>query len=326
MMLPSSFFKYGFVTDVLIIFFSFAVVFILSCSDNANTSEPSIEKGRIIYHSYSDYGAYDSKLHILDLKSGKHSTIGENWNIDHAMNAHFSSDGKKIAFMGVPKGSHSYYSWDVFLWDFISEEPVNLTFGNGLPDEDPKFSPNGNSIVFKQNGDIKIMDLQGNILETLTNDGFEIEESMPYFLRNGKEVIYAQGAGENSDIYKINIESKVKHPLIEKNGSQEYYPIVKNENTYLYAGWISAENRHDQIYIGTFDNSAPRQALFNSDNADFSDPYPIDENLVVFSTNLYSGNYDLSFGNLATGEIISLDSFGINTQLHELGACYILSY
>ncbi|MBO9701856.1 MAG: PD40 domain-containing protein [Sporocytophaga sp.] len=298
------------------------IFIVISCITSilqAGTPSP-ITSGQIVYHSYSNYEAWDSQLYLLNLETGVSSMISGSWNIDHAMNPHFSNDGTKIVFMGVPKGKHNYWAWEIFLWDFSSDEPLNLT-QNGERDEDPKFSPDGKSIVFKQNGDIRIMDLEGNILKSVTDDWDNPEESMPYFVPDGKEIVYSQGAGAGSDIYKINFSTGMKTPLAAEAGVQEYYSITKDENTFLYARWLSASNHHDQIYTGYFNGNTPQKALFNREDADCSDPYPVDEKWVAFSMN-QSGNYDLALGNLITGEIYDMNSFGINTSLHELGACY----
>jgi len=298
------------------------IFIVISCFTSilqAGTPFP-ITSGQIVYHSYSNYEAWDSQLHLLNLETGVSSMISGSWNIDHAMNPHFSNDGTKIVFMGVPKGKHNYWAWDIFLWDFSSEEPLNLT-QNGERDEDPKFSPDGNSIVFKQNGDIRIMDLEGNMLKSLTDDWDDPEESMPYFTTDGKEIVYSQGAGAGSDIYKVNISTGTKTPLAAQAGLQEYYSITKDENAFLYARWASASNHQDQIYMGYFNGDTPQRALFSKEDTDCSDPYPVDEKWVVFSMN-QSGNYDLVLGNLVTGEIYEMNSFNINTSQHELGACY----
>jgi Tol biopolymer transport system component len=303
--------------------YKFVYIFIaISCFTSilqAETSSP-ITSGQIVYHSYSNYEAWDSQLYLLNLETGVSSMISGSWGIDHAMNAHFTNDGTKIVFMGVPKGKHNYWAWEIYLWDFSSDEPINLT-QNGERDEDPKFSPDGNSIVYKQNGDIRIMDLEGNILKRLTDDWDNPEESMPYFLSNGGEIIYSQGAGAGSDIYKINISTGTKTPLAAEAGVQEYYSITKDDNTFLYARWMSAVNHRDQIYTGYFNGETSQSALFNREDADCSDPYPVNDQWVVFSMN-QNGNYDLALGNLVTGEIYDMHSFNINTSKHELGACY----
>ncbi len=144
---------------------------------------------------------------------------------------------------------------------------------------------------------------------------------MPYFLSNGGEIVYSQEAGAGSDIYKINISTGTKTPLAADTSVQEYYSITKNDNTFLYARWMSAVNHRDQIYTGYFNGETSQRALFNREDANCSDPYPVNDQWVVFSMN-QKGNYDLALGNLVTGEIYDMHSFNLNTSKHELGACY----
>ena len=60
----------------------------------------------------------------------------------------FSPDGKKITFMGIGKDTNT---WDIFLYDLTqAAAPINLTATGNTRDEDPKFSPDGKRIVFKQ--------------------------------------------------------------------------------------------------------------------------------------------------------------------------------
>jgi hypothetical protein len=283
-----------------------------------------ITDGKIVFHSYSDYGAWDGKLYFYDFSEQLLVEISENWNIDHTINAHFSPDGSKIVFMGVSEGSHYYNSWDVFLWELGSTTPVNLTYSNNIPDEDPKFSPSGNAIVFKQNGDLKIMDLSGNIINTLTNDGFSIEESMPYYTEDAQQIIYSRGAGSDSDIYIINVNGSNIQPLENVANIQEYYPITRDSYTFLFTKWISSSNHHDQIYLGYFSGANAQSLPFNDVNADDSDPFPVDSDYVFFSSNRSGsvGGWDLYLADINSGFVWSMSNFGVNSSNHELGSCY----
>ena len=283
-----------------------------------------ISDGKIVFHSYSDYGAWDGKLYFYDFSEQLLVEISENWNIDHTINAHFSPDGSKIVFMGVSEGSHYYNSWDIFLWELGSTTPVNLTYNNNIPDEDPKFSPSGDAIVFKQNGDLKIMDLNGNIINTVTNDGFSIEESMPYFTNDSQQIIYSRGAGSDSDIYIINVNGSNIQPLENVANIQEYYPITRDSYTFLFTKWVSSYNHHDQIYLGYFSGAYAQSLPFNDVNADDSDPFPAGSDYVVFSSNRSGsvGGWDLYLADINSGFVWSMNDFGVNSSNHELGSCY----
>ena len=282
-----------------------------------------ISDGKIVFHSYSDYGAWDGKLYFYDFSEQLLVEISENWNIDHTINAHFSPDGSKIVFMGVPEGSHYYNSWDIFLWELGYDTPINLTYNN-IPDEDPKFSPSGGEIVFKQNGDLKIMNLNGTIIYTITNDGFSVEESMPYYTNDAQQIIYSRGAGSDSDIYIINVNGSNNQPLENVANIQEYYPITRDLYTFLFTRWVSYSNHHDQIYLGYFSGASSQSLVFNNDNADDSDPFPVDSDYVFFSSNRSGsvGGWDLYLADINSGLVWSMSDFGINSSNHELGVCY----
>ena len=217
--------------------------------DNFNIIESEepfpLSEGKIVFHSYSDYEAWDGKLFLYDFSEQLLTEISQGWDIDHTINAHFSPDGSKIVFMGAPAGNHNSSSWDIYLWDLFSGLPINLTANNGLRDEDPKFSPNGSEIVFKQDGDLKVMDLINDTIIHTTNNGYSIEESMPYYKSDNQYIIYAKGAGISSDIYLINKDGTDNQSLENITNIQEYYPIIRSNSTFLYTRWVSAANHHD---------------------------------------------------------------------------------
>jgi len=283
-----------------------------------------ITDGKIVFHTYSGYWEWDGKLYFYDFSEQSLVEISENWNIDHTINAHFSPDGSKIVFMGVPEGSHYYNSWDVFLWELGSTTPINLTYNNNIPDEDPKFSPSGNSIVFKQNGDLKIMDLSGNIINTITNDGFSIEESMPYYTNDAQQIIYSRGADSDADIYIINVDGSNVQPLENVANTQEFYPITRDPYTFLYTKWISSTNEHDQIYLGYFSGANPQSLPFNDVNANDDDPFPVNSDYVFFSSDRSGsiGGWDLYLADINSGFVWLMCDFGVNSSNHELGVCY----
>ena len=296
--------------------------------DNFNIIESEepfpLSEGKIVFHSYSDYEAWDGKLFLYDFSEQLLTEISQGWDIDHTINAHFSPDGSKIVFMGAPAGNHNSSSWDIYLWDLFSGLPINLTANNGLRDEDPKFSPTGNEIVFKQDGDLKVMDLINDTIIHTTNNGYSIEESMPYYTSDSQYIIYARGAGISSDIYLINKNGTDNQPLENITNIQEYYPIIRSHSTFLYTRWVSASNHHDQIYLGYFTGENTQSLSFNDEDADDSDPYPVNSEYVLFSSNRSGGQggWDLYLADVNSSITWSMDEFIINTSMHELGACY----
>lgn len=178
--------------------------------------------GQLVFHRYTSYEAWDSKLYLYDYKAQALSCLSANWPIDHAMNAHFSPDGKSIVFMGVPRGQHNGQSWDVFWWDLASaRNPINLTAGNGARDEDPNFSPDGKTIVFKQDGRLKLMDVKQKTVRWAPGFAPGVEWSMPVFTANGRSIVAMAGARASGDLYAVNLDSRRVTPIATTPGIQE---------------------------------------------------------------------------------------------------------
>jgi hypothetical protein len=282
-----------------------------------------INQGKIVFHRYTDFSNYDGQLYVFDLATRELLSPSTSWDIDNTTNAHFSPDGTQIVFMGVPRGQHNRSSWDIYLWTVGSSTPPrNLTEGNGVLDQDPKFFPDGTRVAFKHDGDIAILEIATGVVTTLTTGGSLSEKSMEYPTRDGKSILFAEGDGAQSAIYSIDIATKAVVPLVS-DPTQNYYPIVRDDSTFLYARWQSATNHADEIYLATFDGRTGPVA-FDTEFADESDPYPVDSALVLFSSTRAGGKggYDLYVGNLVTGATRSLALFNLNTPLQELGVCY----
>lgn len=293
-----------------------------------------LKEGAIVYHSYTNYDrAWDSRLFMYDFSKKERIELGENWIIDHEMNAHISPDGSKIVFMGDYAADDSR-DWDIYLWDIGSgDQPKNLTSPNGLNglrDEDPKFSPDGKEILFKQNKDLAVMDLEGNILYKLTDDDDQNEDSMPYFTLDGESIIYAIGVKEHSDLYTINKDGSNKRVLFNESLIQEYYPIAINKDEFYLTSWISPyEPQHqnypdypfDQIYVGDLTGNKTWLSV-NDANSSNSDAFPVDSDHLFFSSTRDGRDYNLFFGQISSGEIWRLDDFEINSSNEELGVSY----
>ncbi|NRF41432.1 DPP IV N-terminal domain-containing protein [Pedobacter foliorum] len=285
------------------------------------TGLPAI-KGKIVFHNYSIYGSGDSKVYLYDFSTNKLSTLSDQWIVNDPMNAHFSPDGKQIVFMGKPSANDN---WDIYLWSLgSSAQPINLTKGNKKRDEDPKFSPDGKNLVFKQDGRMKIMDLSTFGITAVGESS--LEESMPYFTSDGKKLVYAMCDGANSGIYMVNVDGAENKALANAVNVQEYYPIVRDAETYLYSSWYSAGNENDQIYMGYFNGKAPTYLPFNKNNENYSDAYPCGSEYVILSSTRSGtiGGYDLYIAHITSGKIWSLNAYNpkINTTVNELGVSY----
>ncbi len=294
--------------------------------NDANDPSPELN-GQLLFHRYTSYESWNSKLYLYDFAAKSLTCLTDAWPVDHAMNSHFSPDGKRIVFMAVPRGKHQGNAWDVYLWDVSSAKlPTNLTKDNGLRDEDPKFSPDGKTIVFKQDGIVKFMDLRGKNVRALPGQQPGAEYSMPFFTADGKRVVVLQGARDSGDLYALDprARSRTTPAIAVTPGLFEYYPVTWDENRLLYVRWHSAENRHDQIYRYLWKERASEPLPFCKPTADYSDPWPIDDRWLFLSSTQKGGHggYDLYLGDSRTTRFVPITVPGINTSAEELGACY----
>ncbi len=292
----------------------------------ANSPNPASKlDGRIMFHRYSNYDAWDGRLYLYDFRTKRLRCLSELWEIDHAINGNFSPDGKQIVFMGVPRGQHRGDAWNVYLWKVDSRaKPINLTEEAGTRDEDPRFAPDGKRIVFKHDGELRIMDLTTREIESIPFGGARAERSMPMFTPDGEQIIYAEGARKDSDLFLVEVANGTRRPLAIEPELQEYFPVPLDASHLLYVRWTSRADHHDQVWISSLDGRTRGPLPFNQPGSNSSDPYPIDDRLVVFSSTRAGGQggYDLYLGDREDGASWSLSSLGINSGQEELGVCY----
>jgi dipeptidyl aminopeptidase/acylaminoacyl peptidase len=292
----------------------------------ANSANPvSRLNGRILFHRYTNYDAWDGRLYLYDFGTKRLTCLSERWGIDHAINGNFSPDGRQIVFMGVPRGQHRGDAWDVYLWKVDSRaQPLNLTEQFGGRDEDPRFAPDGKRIVFKKEGEIRIMDLTNRQIQSIPFGGAKAERSMPMFTPDGESVVYAEGARKDSDLFLVNVADGTRRPLAIEPELQEYFPVPLDASSFLFVRWTSRDDHHDQVWLGSLDGRTRRPLPFNQSGSENADPYPIDDRLVVFTSTRPGGRggYDLYLGDREDGASWSLSSLGINSPQDELGVCY----
>ena len=278
-----------------------------------------------MFHRYTNYDAWDGRIYLYDFAAKRLRCLSERWEIDHAINANFSPDGKQIVFMGVPRGQHRGDAWDVYLWKLDSPaKPVNLTEGPARRDEDPRFAPDGKRIVFKQDGEIRIMDLANRQVQAIPFGGAKAERSMPMFTSDEESVVYAEGARKDMDLFSINVADGVRRPLAIEPEVQEYFPVPLDASRFLFVRWTNQNDHHDQVWLGSLDGRTREPLRFNQPGTDTSDPFPIDDRLVLFSSNRPpgKGGYDLWLGDREDGASWPLSALGINSPQDELGVSY----
>ena len=275
-----------------------------------------------MYHRYSDYSAWDSKLYMINLETRESTEVGADWKtVISPINAHFSPDGQYFTFMGSAAGLKEN-DWDVFVshWDGSKwAEPLNLTGPNNKRDEDPKFSPDGHTIAFKEDGTLATIQKDGSNLVFLTDGA--VESSMPYFTADGKKLLFER----EGKIWLFDNGQQTQMKTLD--GLSTYYPIGVDGEKFLYTQIQST--RHDSIYFGYYDGREPTRLFFDSEKYESSDSYPYqDASQYIFyvTTNPVSwmGSYNLFFADIKNEKIYDMDKLvpGTNTDLIELGPAW----
>lgn len=283
--------------------------------------------GTLIYHRYSDYQSWDATLWMIDLPTGTMTQVGGDWaDMISPINAHFSADSQMITFMGSQAGLPEN-EWDVFVshWDGSTwAQPVNLTGPNGARDEDPKFSPTGSTIIYKQDGVLVTMKADGSDKKYLTQG--KPQSSMPYFAKNGRDILFER----SGDIYLLN--DGVETLMYAGPGQSSYYPIGMDDTSFLYTRVQSA--KHDSIMKGFYDGRPSQRYFFDSTDWDTSDSYPYEDGsrYIFYVTGDFlipHGGYNLAFADLKTKKHYDIDEYfrakrssDINTEYQELGPAW----
>lgn len=287
--------------------------------DQPSSTLPALS-GKLVYHAYENYGDGSAQLFLYDFSEGKLTQLSKkDWGITDPMNANISPDGKSIVFMGKEKNA-----WNVYTMELGSNKaPTNLTHSIGkTKNEDPKYSFDGKSIVYKSNGNIMQMDLKTLKVTNLTKDDAKVENSMSYPSVDGNVIYFTKGAYGESGIYQKDLRTGITCPFSVEPGVSNYYPIVRDEDTVFFTKWISANVRNDQLYLKkTTPNSKPIELSINDCMANNSDAAPVGADQVIFSSTTKGNGYQLYLGDINTGKRWNLNSLVGNVGAkNKLGA------
>jgi hypothetical protein len=273
-----------------------------------------LPEGWLLWHSYNSYIDLDSQLYLRTPDGTVRTVSGD---FIHAMNGSFGRSPEQFTFMAIDRTADE---WDIYLSD--RGEITNLTQNSGFRNEDPKFSPDGRTIVFKRSRwnesvsdfvcDLALLDVKTREVTMLTDDF--AEEAMPYFSADGKYIYcarYTQGIGS---ICRSDLSPQTYETIFSENGVNAYYPVVCGDKLY-FTKWFSADNHCDQIMC--CDGGEITSVPFDSDKYDCSDACPVDGRKMVFSSTM-NGDYDLYYYDGC--QVSSLSE--LNTDKNELGADY----
>lgn len=255
------------------------------------SQDADLPKGWLLWHSYSEYTALDSKLYLRTPDNVITNITGD---FVHAMNGSFGATPEQITFMAIDSESDE---WDIYVYE--NGNITNLTKNSGFRNEDPKWSPDGKSIVFKRGHweqdvndfiyNLALLDMETGEITMLSNDS--TEEAMPYFSEDGKFLYYTSYTDGIGSICRMNMESYSIDTIFCEDSVTAYYPILKGDFLY-FTKWRDSNNHCDQIMC--FDGKEIYSLPFNSTQYDCSDACPIHENAVIYSSTA-DGDYDLYY-------------------------------
>ncbi|HOR21083.1 MAG TPA: family 16 glycosylhydrolase [Ruminococcus sp.] len=276
-------------------------------------SPAEIPKGWLLWHSYTSYSALDSRLFLRSPSGETQEITGD---FIHPMNGSFGSSPDQFVFMALDQAADE---WDIFLWE--KGKVRNLTKNSGFNNEDPKFSPDGKSIVFKSGHwdsaaegfvyDLALLDIATGAVAMITEGG--PEESMPCFSPDGKYLYYCPFSKGIGQIWRMELGSDRNEPIFGEAGVNAYYPVTFGEEMF-FTKWYSAEDHCDQIM--RFDGSQITAMPFDSPDYDCSDPCPLEGGMIFSST--MNGGYDLyCYDGTSVSPLSEL-----NTDKNELGAAF----
>ena len=282
--------------------------------------------GRIAYHSYSGYlatpiNSTDGHIFVYRADDDTLSKVTSGHPVKNAMNPHFSPDGRSITFMAVPETvtSPSWTSLEVYVLDLASSALTRLT-SNSLPDEDPKYSPDGQRIVWKRNGQIWRMEADGASPTQLTSGG--LEKSGPNYSPDGSQIAYWRGtrSAGNEDIWLMSADGSSQTEVVANADVHDYYPIFRDGQNILYTRGDPSSPNDDKIYNYSTAAGTSSALSVNQAGANDSDAAPVDDTYLAFCSTRAGGGYDAFVGRYDNGVVYTLPA--ANSSLEDLGPTY----
>ena len=329
------------------------------CATNVPTEVSSL-RGKIAFQRQTGArDTSDAKIYVYTLGSSTAPfCLNDNWqpaaggtlpdNLRNTINPQFSLDGKRVIFGAISgAAADKTEQSNVIACNVDGSNLRKLAGSSQSRDEDPKFSPDGRSIIYKHNtNQIWIMNADGTNQRAFVNpQPSATERGMPAVTADGKTVVFtdAVGAPEGKsvapyqNIYKCPPAGGTRIAVAATPDLEEYYPAPWTGGRILYTRWADVpEGQHyDQIYVNSGNTNIALPAPLNTSPFDSSDPAPINDLLLAFSstrtgsdsngTTKTDGTYDLYIGDASTGQIWSFQTLNPNvpintTEQSELGA------
>jgi len=209
---------------------------------------------------------------------------------------------------------------DVYVYDLADGTYLNLTPNANIADEDPKFSPDGQQIVWKRQGQIWRIDVDGTSPFQLTSGG--LEKSGPNFSPDGSQIVYWGGTRSegNEDIWIMSANGSSQTPIVANTGIHDYYPIFRDSANILYSRAESSISDYDKVYNYNASSGTSTALLLNKPGANDSDASPVNSTYVTFCSTRSGSDYDVFVGRYDSETVHSLPA--ANSYHEDLGPTY----
>jgi hypothetical protein len=317
-----------------------------------------IPPGKLVFERYTTYEAGDSQMFVVTFPGGTISRdLGMDYGLCSPLNGIFSPDGTHLVVGATVRGAGPCPVLDrsqleLFVLDLDNPGQKQRITNNQVPDEDAQYSPAGDFILFKHDG---------NLARWVTGDaGFDDACSDPggsfcfnhaYATANTTEqskpvtdghglVCYGWGNSSDvtADIFCFNLQDglagmditdpAVRLPAIVHKDLSDSRPVIAPPYLY-FTRWRAPSSHVNEIGRTLLSDITGMQtiATFCTDvGVGYEDAFSLDgADLVVFSSNSNGlGKGDLFIGNFSKPESANLKdvSPGINTVNDELGAAF----
>lgn len=286
--------------------------------------------GRLVYHSYMEYGDGSSNLYLHDFKSKSTRQLNQpGWNIEDPMNAHFSPDGRYLTFMGRQNGA-----WHVFAWAIGgTQAPSNLTAAIGGRNEDPKFLlrwPPGRAQArgrhpprhpgLQWRWQRRRERLESRDQRRLEHRGVDAVPHPLRQVRGLRDRSRRQPAGGAQEPG----ERPGQPPRHPGRGGRDYYPVVRDYTAYFLSRTQPVGNDQLAMVVPNSPPGTPAILPLNHCQGDNSDAAPVNEDYLIFSSTSFDPTYSLLLGDIAAARVWRLDPAQINLPdgRQKLGASY----
>ena len=243
-------------------------IILFSCEQNKNILSTYISNDyKILYNSEGD-------IFIMDGNGRNKKNLTYNFGGSSFVSnsiGDVSSDGQKIIFnQSVTDTVNWETKYTTYIMDITGENKKSLS-NTSLIQSNPKFSPDGQYIVFdaKENFyDIYIMNSDGSNVRNLTTDSYR--DRYPQFSPDGLKIIYIS----DRNIFSINFDGTNKTNLtndgnlcnasfcISSDGSKIVYISCKDGQSNIYTMNIDGTNQ--KKITNTAGNQNPSFSYDNS--------------------------------------------------------------